>query len=124
MSYEPGDFRDVEVQVHRAGPIGDCHVPTVAIYLHPEWLTPPTDVTLEELAGTFDQEAQQIADALIGSLPGGVLDRLVGRLLTYKASHFIVNHDTRPSGPVEGREDADRVAWARIDQGPMGGPAR
>jgi hypothetical protein len=94
MSYEPGDFRDVEVRAHRAGPIGDCHVPTVAIYLHSEWPTPSNDVTLEELARTFDGEAQQIAAALIGSLPGGVLDRLVGRLLAYKASHFIVNHDT------------------------------
>lgn len=93
-SYQQGDFRDTEVLVHRAGAIHNLHVPTVAVILDKEWPEPEPDVTLETLGELFDREARLIAEALIGSLPGGTLDRLVGRLLEYKASHFIVNHET------------------------------
>jgi len=31
MSYEPGDFRDIEVKVHRAGPVGHSQTRDAAI---------------------------------------------------------------------------------------------
>jgi hypothetical protein len=93
-NYQRGDHRDIEVYVHRAGPIGDLHVPTGAIIFEQEWRDPGSNVTLEELAAKFDGEARVIFEALTACLPGGTLDRLIGKLLAYKASHFIVNHDT------------------------------
>ncbi len=41
----------------------------------------------------FDSEAQRLFEALRDSLPGGTIDRLLGKLLAYKASHFIVSHE-------------------------------
>jgi hypothetical protein len=46
--------------------------------------------SLSELAALFQEQAEQIADALCASLPGGTLDRLLGELLKCKASHFII----------------------------------
>jgi hypothetical protein len=97
VSYAAGDFRDTEVRIHRAAPIGNLHVPSFAIVTEAEW-SDSRDISLEDLAAKFEAEAKLIADALIESLPGGTLDRLVGRLLAYKASHFVVNHDTAEVG--------------------------
>ena len=104
-NYEPGDFRDTEVVVHRAGAIGALHVPTFSISAHTEM--PDRKAGMEAVADSetiFEHDASQIADALIGSLPGGTLDRLVGKLLAYKASHFIVNHETPRPAAFEGRQ--------------------
>lgn len=40
----------------------------------------------------YDGQAQQIEETLHRALPGGVYDRLVGRMLTRKASHFRIAH--------------------------------
>jgi hypothetical protein len=97
VSYAAGDFRHVDVRIHRAGPIGDMHVPSFAIVTEAEW-SESRDISLEDLAAKFEAEAKLIADVLIESLPGGTFDRLVGRLLACKASHFVVNHNTAQVG--------------------------
>lgn len=45
---------------------------------------------LDEIATYYDNQAQLIFDGLCGSLPGATLDRLLGKMLAYKASHFRV----------------------------------
>jgi hypothetical protein len=92
-SYQHRNDRHITVKAHRAGAIGEYHVPTVTIELNAEWPDSRNE-SLPELTYRFSQEATDIAEALIQCLPGGVLDRLVGRLLAYKASHFVVNHET------------------------------
>lgn len=47
--------------------------------------------SLPAQAATFQSEAEQIENALRNSLPGGLYDRLLGVMLRYKASHFIVS---------------------------------
>lgn len=49
-------------------------------------------ITLDEQASVFAEHADVIEDALFRSLPGGLYDRLLGRMLQRKASHFIVSH--------------------------------
>jgi hypothetical protein len=92
-SYKPGDHRDIEIRVHRAGAIGNLHVPTGSIVFDREW-PESTHLSLEALGERFNEEATQIADVLISILPGGTLDRLMCALLAYKASHYVVNHET------------------------------
>lgn len=41
----------------------------------------------------FDEQARQIEEALHHSLPGGTYDRLLGRMLARKATHFRVSHE-------------------------------
>lgn len=52
------------------------------------------DDSLELWGEVFDLQAQALFEALRDSLPGGTIDRLVGKLLAYKASHFHVNHES------------------------------
>lgn len=91
MSYELKDDRQAEVRVHRAAAMGDRHVPQCVIRIVAEW-PDSHESSLDVLSAEFDKEAQELADALIASLPGGTLDRLIGRLLSYKASHFVVSY--------------------------------
>jgi len=51
-------------------------------------------LSLGETAQVFEQEAQKLVDALFGTLPGGVFDRVAGLMLSKVASRFIVAHDS------------------------------
>lgn len=52
----------------------------------------PSDLySLADMATVYDQEALRLAEALLGILPGGTLDRLIAHLLMIKASHFRVS---------------------------------
>lgn len=44
----------------------------------------------KEAAHHYDNEAQDIFETLVNVLPGGVLDRLLAKLLSHKASLFTV----------------------------------
>jgi hypothetical protein len=50
----------------------------------------PVFATLAEQDAYHDAQATTIETALIESLPGGTYDRLVGRMLERKASHYRV----------------------------------
>ncbi len=83
-----------EVSVHKAAPIGGRKVENASILIagnieHEM----PKDADLGTAGRVFDAEAEQIFIALRDSLPGGTMDRLVGKLLAYKASHFYVSHE-------------------------------
>jgi hypothetical protein len=45
---------------------------------------------LEQAGQFYDKQAETLFVALRDSLPGGTLDRLLGKMLAYKASHFRV----------------------------------
>lgn len=59
-------------------------------------INPRTD-DLEKASEVFDTQAEYLFLALRDSLPGGTIDRLIGKLLAYKASHFHVNHECHQS---------------------------
>lgn len=48
--------------------------------------------SLGEQDKDYDAEADRIFHALYDTLPGGVFDRLLGKMLDAKASHFRVAH--------------------------------
>lgn len=49
-----------------------------------------SNLPLDEWRAIFDEQAQLLFEALRDSLPGGTIDRLTGKLLDYKACHFLV----------------------------------
>lgn len=54
--------------------------------------TQPEFETLQKQRDSFRAEAMRIEQALMGSLPGGLYDQLLGAMLERKATHFIVRH--------------------------------
>lgn len=46
----------------------------------------------KEYESVFNLDAMTLEDALHSSLPGGTYDRLLGRMLARKSSHFVVSH--------------------------------
>lgn len=82
----------ITVRICKGEPLGDNQPETTTIIIDgtiPEFDYRPPNPFAE--AGRFyDQQAQMLFDALSNSLPGGTLDRLLGKMLAYKASHFRV----------------------------------
>lgn len=66
------------------------------------------------LVNSFDADARSLAAALHESLPGGTLDRLIGRLLQIKASQFRVPYAQPETPPTARPFKSDQ---ARIDRG-------
>lgn len=84
----------IEVSVHKAAPIGTQRIENVSILILGNIATEMSkDADLAEVGIVFDREAEAIFVALRDSLPGGTIDRLVGKLLAYKASHFYVSYE-------------------------------
>lgn len=84
--------------IYRAQPIGTEQPEVVQIVIEQNFPDLPgrgrlSDV-LAEAAQVFDKEAQMLFEAL-QSLPGGTWDRLLGKMLEHKASHFVVGHGSR-----------------------------
>jgi hypothetical protein len=78
------------IDVRRAGPVGERHVPVVHIVIEEEMPHLRGSETLAQLDARFLEDARVIEKGLIESLPGGTYDRLLGLMLQRKASHFIV----------------------------------
>ena len=74
-------------KAHRTLP--DDEVEERQIYIEGEF---PDGASLESAAATFEANAADLEDALYRSLPGGTYDRLLGRMLERKATHFVVSH--------------------------------
>lgn len=52
----------------------------------------PRMCSLDAATGTFSKDAEALEAALYRSLPGGTYDRLLGKMLERKATHFVVSH--------------------------------
>jgi hypothetical protein len=79
--------------VKKAQPTGDQSIPDVVISVTQTLPQSAKDaMSLEQFGQLFDDQAKGIEGALYESLPGGTYDRLLGRMLLRKASHFIVSH--------------------------------
>lgn len=85
----------VELIVSKADPVGGRPVPDIRIEITG---TLPTWGSLGEWDASCDEQAERIEQALVLSLPGGVYDRLAGRMLTRKASHLRVAHEEASNG--------------------------
>lgn len=90
MSYSKETNATTQVAVHLGGAMGSLHVPRLTISADVEI---PDDLGIGELHVVYDREANEIADALIGHLPGAVVDRVLVRLLERHASSLRVIHD-------------------------------
>lgn len=58
------------------------------------------DMTLKAVGAKFDLDANKILRALVTTLPGGTIDRLIAKLLMYKSTHFVVAHEQPVSTEV------------------------
>jgi hypothetical protein len=79
-----------DVVVYRAQDIGDRKVEPVRITIGEPI---PNMPFVDESVRNFEEDATVLFMALRSSLPGGTIDRLIGKLLAYKATHFVVNFD-------------------------------
>lgn len=80
------------IQIYKAQRTGDQPVMNVSIQIEqtiPEFGS-GHKMPMNAAAKLYDEQAQALFDALANSLPGGTLDRLLGKMLAYKASHFRV----------------------------------
>ena len=77
------------IKVHKAQKIGSDDVPDLALTAT-ESLSSTHRV--KELNAEFDRDARIVVDALLESLPGGTIDRIVARLCRFKASSLVVRH--------------------------------
>lgn len=63
----------------------------------------------------FEIEAGRLFHALVCHLPGGTLDRLIARLLRYKAGHFVINFGDLEGTPhidtSERKPPSSRLDW-------------
>ena len=55
--------------------------------------------TLEEQSAAHQREAEAMLKAMVQHMPGGLLDALLGQLLAYRASHFVVSFEDKGSKP-------------------------
>ncbi len=94
-------MRVAEITVCKASPTGLAY-PTPDYHIHvsaelPEFPFDTHDphalsAHLRVANAYFEEQAQQIEESLWASLPGGTYDRLLGRMLARKASHYRVAH--------------------------------
>ncbi len=89
------------ITVSKAGPVSGRYLPDITIRLEGE----PPDLNGLDWAAAYDRfyrgEASRLAEALVRSLPGGTLDRLLVCLLDHKASLLRV--------PMSREPDADQA---------------
>ena len=73
----------------KAVQIGDKEIHDTTIILKETF---PDNANLKESDKLFELEATALENILINTLPGGTYDRLLGKMLQRKSSHFIVSH--------------------------------
>ena len=79
--------------ITKAEPIGDQEINSVEILIGGK--TPHLE-TLENMRTYYARQAQELFQALSGSLPGGTLDQLAALLLMHKASSLIIPEPPNP----------------------------
>lgn len=106
------------VEIARGKPIGgeQGHDMEIQITSRVPVLTegPTGSWSFESSAVWFDAQAEKLEIALHCSLPGGTYDRVLGRMLKRKSSHFIISHVRAPSTVTADMEDAikkDPDSW-------------
>ena len=77
------------LSVYKAQATGDQVVEDAEIAIT---TTIPTMQSLDHTDALFCIDAGALESALYGSLPGGTYDRLLGKMLARKATHFVVSH--------------------------------
>ena len=78
------------IYICKASPTGGEVTPDVKILITEELPRFSYQTPIETVGDQFDKQAQLLFNALTNSLPGGTLDRLLGKMLERKASHFHV----------------------------------
>lgn len=76
-----------DIYIFKAQP-SDHPVEDVKIHIEEE--APDWNITQQDKV--FDVHAHLLENALYQSLPGGIYDRLLGKMLERKATHFRVSH--------------------------------
>ena len=77
----------IGIIIRKASPVGTQIVPDATIEIVGAC---PRFNDLNDAAHFYDGQAQKLAIILFNTLPGGVLDRLLAKMLIHKASHFVI----------------------------------
>lgn len=85
-NYATGDARDTVTVVHRAGPIGELHVPRLVIRADEETPEFNGDDWEERYRSFYENQGHALAEALIHHLPMATVDYLLVQLLRHKAT--------------------------------------
>ena len=78
-----------QINVTRAGKVGNKQPEEVKIKITG---CVDEDMVWTQLRDVFDNDATVLAEALINTLPGGTLDRLVVKLLAHQISLYTVSY--------------------------------
>lgn len=78
------------IEVHKAQSSGDVPIDSFCITADKQFPDNDGEYRLRDSVAMFDADAELIVSILCKSLPGGTLDRLLGKLLERKASLFVV----------------------------------
>jgi len=84
----------IELQLHRAQPIGSQILPVVTVTIE---TAVPEKNTLEAARALYLADALCLVDALYASLPGGTIDAVLYVLLERKASLLSIAYDEAPA---------------------------
>lgn len=77
------------VQIYKGQPVGAQIVKSVTIEIATEIPVATSDELLDGERLMYQQQAELLCNALLGSLPQGTTDRLLAELLRRKASLFV-----------------------------------
>lgn len=80
-----------DISIFRAQPIGDQTIEPVTIKIIDEIPTRRIK-SLDEMGAVYEKEAEELANALWNSLPGGTIDRLFIKLCQRKASLLAISY--------------------------------
>ncbi len=76
--------------LHKAQANGEQVVPDAEICIAQGFRTKDDPALVDRI---FSDDAERLEMELYRSLPGGTYDRLLGKMLGRKASHFVVSHE-------------------------------
>ena len=80
----------ITVHICKGGGFRDEPTPSVTICIDTDMPEFDYKQPLEQAGKFYEGQANILFIAMRDSLPGGTLDRLLGKMLAYKASHFRV----------------------------------
>lgn len=86
------------VEIHKAAPIGDQIIPNLMLRATEAF---PEPLTTMDASILHQRNAEKLGEAIVKTLPGGTIDRLLIFLLEHRASVLRVAH---PDLRAEGKE--------------------
>jgi hypothetical protein len=92
------------LEIYKAGHVGDHVAESVTIRIHSEM---PKVENLDDAERIYQKESDAMANTLCSTLPQGMLDRLIGKLMLHRARFFILPLFNEPKSKCDCCEHGD-----------------